>query len=159
MELTRAAENEIYAVSRIYEAVKGGEFCVWSESYPTREHAILDQRAGCLYVLKDGGKIVGCGSVEPEAEDNDLPFWRINDGTHREISRIAISPKHQGRGYAKVLVSLLIEELRAQGVRSVHLLAAKKNPPAFRTYRSLGFEFLGECHRYGADYYVCELLL
>lgn len=44
-------------------------------------------------------------------------------------------------------------------VRSIHLLAVKKNTPVVRTYSALGFDFIGECHRYGADYYVCEKLL
>lgn len=54
---------------------------------------------------------------------------------------------------------MLLEELRRQGVSSVHLLAAKAYPPAVKTYRALGFAFLGECHRYGADYYIFELPL
>jgi len=78
---------------------------------------------------------------------------------HREISRDAITPEHQGRGYARTMVGMLPEELKRQGVASVHLLAAKANPPAVKTYRSLGFDCLGECHRYGSNYYIFELPL
>ena len=53
----------------------------------------------------------------------------------------------------------MLEELKKEGVRSVHLLAAKMNPPALKTYLSLGFEILGECFRYGHEYYVCEKLI
>lgn len=159
MELIRATADDVAAVVKIYDAVRGCGFCVWSDAYPTIEHAARDQSLGCLYVLRIDGEVVGCASVEPIAEDDDLPFWRINDGSHREISRIAISPAHQGKRYAEKMVSLLLDELRFQNVSSVHLLAAKQNPPAYRTYRALGFDFIGECHRYGADYYVCEKIL
>ena len=159
MELIKASREDIPTVVSIYESVKRGEFSVWSETYPTEREALADYEAGCLYVLKEGADFIGCGSVEPVAEDDDLPFWRVNDGTHKEVSRVAVSPAYQGRGYARVLMELMIKELRSLGVRSVHLLAAKRNIPAVRTYRSLGFEFVGECFRYGADYYACELVL
>lgn len=159
MKLRKAKENEITVVSRIYDLVRDGEYCVWSESYPTVEHAKTDFEAGCLYVFENDGEIIGCASVEPVAEDDDLPFWKICDGTHREVSRIAIVPECQGRGYARIMVEQLVETLKTQGVRSIHLLAAKKNPPAMNTYCKAGFEFIGECFRYGADYFVCEKVL
>lgn len=159
MEFFKATAADIAGVVSVYDAVRSRGFCVWSEQYPTALHAEADEKAGCLYVLKDGGKVIGCASIEPIAEDDDLPFWRINDGTHREISRVAISPDYQGKHLAREMVSALLTELKGQGVRSVHLLAAKKNPPAFRTYQSLGFDFLGDCYRYGADYFVCEKIL
>ncbi len=159
MELLKANFADISAVVNIYNAVKGRGFCVWSESYPTEEHARRDEKAGCLYVLKDGEEVLGCASVEPVAEDDDLPFWRVNDGTHCEISRIAILPAHQGKHLAEKMVGMLLCELEKKGISSVHLLAAKANPPAYRTYRALGFDFIGECHRYGSDYFVCEKIL
>lgn len=159
LEFRKATRGEIPLVVEIYDSVRNGEFCVWSDSYPTVEDAVADEAAGCLYVLVKDGDVIGCASVEPVAEDDDLPFWRVVDGSHREISRIAIAPRMQGRGYARVMVSALISELEATGVSSVHLLAAKKNPPAYKTYRALGFEFLGECFRYGAEYFVCEKVL
>ena len=118
-----------------------------------------DEKASCLYVLKYDGKIIGCASVEPVSEDDDLPFWKINDGTHREISRIAISPEYQGKSLARIMVEKLICELKNQGISSIHLLAAKSNPPAFRTYQALEFDFIGECHRYGSGYFACEKIL
>jgi ribosomal protein S18 acetylase RimI-like enzyme len=159
MKLRKANESEIGQVADIYDLVRNGEFCVWSEHYPTGEHARADFEAGCLYVLTDGKELLGCASVEPVAEDDDLPFWRVCDGRHREVSRVAISPKHSGKGYARVMMEQLVAELKREQVSSVHLLAAKVNIPAVKTYKSLGFDFIGECYRYGADYYVCEMVL
>ena len=158
-KLVLGSEEDAKTASEIYDSVRGGELSVWNDSYPLFSDALRDAKAGCLYILMDSGEAVGCASVEPVAEDDDLPFWKICDGTHREISRVAVSPSYRGRGYARIMMEMLIMQLRAGGVRSIHLLCAKKNIPAIKTYRSLGFEFVGECYRYGADYYVCEKLL
>ncbi|MBQ8387348.1 MAG: GNAT family N-acetyltransferase [Clostridia bacterium] len=159
MILIKGSTAHVEAVAKIYEEAKKGEFCVWSEHYPTAEHAHHDAECGGLYLLTDGDTVVGCASVEEIPEDNDLPFWRITDDTHREIARIAIAPEYQGRGYARLMVGLLLDELRAQGARSVHLLAAPENPPAVRTYEKLGFDRVGECHRYGHGYIAFEKIL
>ena len=159
MELIKATIEDTKTVADIYESVKRGEFSVWNENYPTLEDALRDEAANCLYILRENGDTIGCISVEPVAEDDDLPFWKINDGTHREVSRVAVRPDHQGKGYARKMTEMLINKLKSEGVSSVHLLAAKKNLPAVNTYRSLGFEFIGECFRYGADYFVCEKIL
>ena len=158
MKLIRATAADADAAATLYEAVKRGEFCVWSAHYPTLEHATADAAAGCLYLMMYQDTLVGCLSVEPIPEDDDLP-WRVCDGTHREVARVAVAPEHQGHGYAKRAMALLLDLLKEQGVTSVHLLAAMSNIPAFRTYQALGFDVLGQCHRYGSDYYICEKLL
>ena len=158
LRLICADAMHIPCVLSLYEEAKKDEFCVWNEHYPTIEHVTADVMAKGLYLLVRGDDVIGCVSVESVPEDDDLP-WRICDGTHREVARLTIAPCHRGHGYASKMMLLLMEELQRQGARSVHLLAAKCNPPAYRTYRSLGFDFFGECYRYGTDYYICEKLL
>ena len=155
----KAYFGDIEKILALYQDVRGGKFCVWDAGYPNRERAEADIAAGGLYVLSRGGEILACASVEPETEDDDLPEWRICDGTHCEIARVAVASAHQGKGLAKKIMAFLADALRAEGVKSIHLLAGKKNTPAVRTYRALGFDFIGECHRYGADYHVCEKIL
>ena len=155
----KADFGDIEKILALYDDVRGGKFCVWDEGYPNRERAEEDISSGGLYVLETDGEILACASVEPKTEDDDLPEWRICDGTHREIARVAVVSAHQGKGLAKKIMSHLVEKLAADGVRSIHLLAGKKNIPAARTYRALGFSFIGQCHRYNADYYICEKIL
>ncbi len=156
--LVKALTEDIAEVCAIYESVKGGRYCPWNENYPTRSEAEADVAAGTLYVLKSGEEILGCISIEPKAEDDDLA-WQICDGDHREIARVAISPNHQGKGLAKAMVSMLISEMKIQKISSLHLLVAKSNPPAIHTYTSNGFEIIGECYRYDTDFYIAELIL
>lgn len=39
------------------------------------------------------------------------------------------------------------------------LLVSKVNRAAVGLYRSLGFDFVGECHKYGIDFFACEKVL
>lgn len=36
------------------------------------------------------------------------------------------------------------------------LLVSKVNLAAVGLYRSLGFDFVGDCHEYGIDFFACE---
>ena len=45
MELILARAEDIDAVVKIYDSVRGVGFCVWNENYPTREHAERDRDA------------------------------------------------------------------------------------------------------------------
>ncbi len=158
LKLVKAVIEELPKVCAIYESVKGGKYCPWNENYPTQIEAEGDIAAQTLYLLKKGGDIIGCISLEPESADDDLN-WRTCDGNHREIVRVAVLPEHQGKGYAKIMVAMLIDEMKKQNVSSLHLLVAKSNPPAIRTYSDNGFEIIGECYRYDTDFFIAELVL
>ncbi len=156
--LARASKKDLDEVGKLYENVKGGKFCPWNVDYPTMREAEGDLAAGCLYVLKDGARLIGACSIEPVAEDSDLPHWRERE-SFVEIARVAVTPNMQGRGYCTYMISSLLDEIKKSGCRCVHLLVQVDNVTAIKVYRSLGFEFLGTCHRYGSEYYACEKIL
>lgn len=39
------------------------------------------------------------------------------------------------------------------------LLVSRVNIAAVGLYRSLGFDFVGDCHEYGIDFFACEKVL
>lgn len=39
------------------------------------------------------------------------------------------------------------------------LLVSRVNLAAVGLYRSLGFDFVGDCHEYGIDFFACEKVL
>lgn len=159
MKLRKAEKSEIGIVAAMYKSVIGVNNSVWDENYPSEADAKNDWSNGNLYVLEKDGEIIGACSVESEGEFRELSCWKIDDGTQREIARIVISTAHQGHGYAKKMVKALIDELAANGCKSVHLLVAKSNPAAVNTYKSLGFDFVGECFAFGHDYYAAEYVV
>lgn len=157
MSLRRARKTEAQEVLSLYGSVIGAAGCVWDEYYPGSETIARDLENGCLYVYTDkNGVIIGAVSVDLPRELDDIAAWRVCDGTQCEIARVVIAPESQGHGYAAAMLSNLFGILAAGGCHAVHLLVSKSNPAAIKTYRRLGFDILGECHMYDADFYICE---
>ena len=159
MLLMQADVSELKSVEKLYKSVRGQKGCVWNEEYPTFADIENDFKAGCLYVFARGGEIIGAASVVPENELDDLDCFSVKDGTHLEIARVVIARQYQGNGYSENMLAQLFAVLYDKGCRSVHLLVIRDNHAAIKTYRKLDFSFLGECSRYGHDYFICEKLL
>jgi ribosomal protein S18 acetylase RimI-like enzyme len=53
---------------------------------------------------------------------------------------IDLVPRAQGHGYGPVLLQFMLERLRQEGSRGVHLGAAPSNLRAQKVYRALGFQ-------------------
>ena len=159
MTFREAKAEDLAQIAALYAGAIGTEGCTWSENYPTEEDIHADFQAGGLYVLEDGGRVIGAASVASEHELDDLDCWSLADGTHREIARVVISRNYAGQGLAGQMLSLLLEELRNSGCRGVHLAVACQNRAAIRTYEKLGFAFLRECQLFGHDFFLCEKTL
>ncbi len=76
-----------------------------------------------------------------------------SDAQRWYIANVATHPDYRGRGLARALVSAALDRIRAQGGRYALLRARADNEPAYRLYRSLGFQHLetgtilkGEAH-------------
>lgn len=53
----------------------------------------------------------------------------------------------------------VMEELKKRGYKAVHLLVAKDNVKALRSYDKLNFENVGECELWGHMYWCYEKAL
>ncbi len=159
MNLRKAVQTDINIVADIYKSVIGMNYSVWTEDYPTIQNVVQDFRNGNLYVFEDNNIIIGACSVESESDFENSDFWKINDGTQCEISRIVIAPEYQGKGYARIMVGNFINVLAENGCKSVHLFVVKSNIPAVETYRSLDFDFSGKCSMFGHEYFAMEYIV
>ncbi|MDE7234014.1 MAG: GNAT family N-acetyltransferase [Ruminiclostridium sp.] len=157
--LRRARESDLPAVMLLYRSAIGFPGLPWSEEYPNHETLAADYAAGGLYILEENGLPVAAASVVPENEHDDMTCWQILDGTQKELARVVVDQSERKRGYAKKMLTLLLEELEKSGCHTVHLLVAVGNEAANRLYRSLSFEFLCECREYDCDFYACEKIL
>ncbi|MDE6101934.1 MAG: GNAT family N-acetyltransferase [Ruminococcus sp.] len=159
MNLRKAVQTDIDIIVELYRSVIGLNNSLWTADYPTRQNAVSDFRNGNLYVLENNNIIIGACSVESESVFENTYFWKINDGTQCEISRIVISPEYQGNGYAKIMVGKLIEKLAENGCKSVHLFVVKSNVPAVEAYKRLNFDFSGEYSMFGHEYFAMEYIV
>lgn len=154
-----ARYDDVTAVSDIYKgSAKRGDGTTWNEFYPTIDDAANDLGADRLFVLEEYGRVVGCVSVAPESELSDLDFWKYQRPDALEITRLGVSPDSRQRGIAKDMAKALICCLFENGCSAIHLLAAKQNIAAINMYKSLGFDFRGECRMFDIDFYACELI-
>ncbi len=154
--LRKAIAIDLGHIKYMQRLVIGKNGCTWDENYPSDTIRYNDCAAECLYVLAEKYNTIGAVSVVPENELDDIECWEVKDGTQREIARLVIMPEYQGKGYSKVMLSQLFSLLAKEGCHAVHLLVAKSNEPAVNLYKSLGFNFLGECFRYENNFYICE---
>jgi len=86
--------------------------------------------------------------------------WRVTDEVH--LLNVAVHPERRGLGYGRTIVTAIVDEARALGVRVVFLEVRAGNVVARRLYRQLGFRDLGIRRGYygpGQDAIVMELRL
>lgn len=157
MTVTPAVPADAPAVLALYDSVKGRPGCLWDEDYPRPDNVEYDLAHDGLYLLKEGGALVGAASVVYEAQLDEFTFWTPTDLPTVELARIAIAPDRQGQGLAKTMLRQVFARL--DGVGAVRLLAGPGNPAAWKTYSALGFRRVGQCFKYGHDYLAMELLL
>ncbi len=143
----------------LYRSVIGSEFCVWDEVYPGMEEIRADLETKNLFVLRSCAEIVGAISIVPENELDELECWRDRDGSIAEIARVTVAPGFQGRGLARIMVQEIEKILVDRGFTRVHLLVARENIPALKTYEKAGYPVMGECDMYGHRYFACEKVL
>ncbi len=156
MTFRTATHADLDAVLALYEEAKRGPFCVWNEAYPTREDAEADLAGEDLYVLDDGGVVIGALSVVPENELDDQPCWQLTGEGVREIARVVVAAEYHGHGYAGVMVAHICAILRERGERALHISVATSNPPARKTYPRQGFVEVGEAELFGGAYVLME---
>lgn len=155
--LFRAAKpKDAHHIFPLYRSVVGQACCVWNDQYPGMPEISHDIETGNLFVLEDGGSIMGAISIVPENEMDDFPCWTVRNNAC-EIARVVIHPAHQGKGHARLLVREITRILQEdRQCAAIHLSVATVNVPAYRTYMNLGFTMVGEKDMYGNQYHLCE---
>lgn len=153
-----AQKKESESIFALYQSVIGQPYCTWNEVYPGKTEMLHDLETYNLFLLEENDVIIGAASIVTENEMDGVPYWNVKKNAC-EIARIVIHPSWQGKGYAKVLVSNILDILKCRNCSSVHLAVADKNIPAYKTYQKLGFITVGEIDMYGNHYYLCEKII
>lgn len=74
------------------------------------------------------------------------------------FDRLLIDKQHQGKGYAKPAVQLILQEIRSHYPNTdIYLSVYAENHPAIALYRSFGFEFTGELDTKGEEIMIIEV--
>jgi [ribosomal protein S18]-alanine N-acetyltransferase len=121
----------------------------WS---PATMRADLESPHTFYLVVEEAGRVVGYAGLRAPAGSADA-----------DIQTIAISAESRTRGRGRTLLTGLLEEAHARGVRDVFLDVRDDNAVAQELYRSEGFVEVGRRPRYyqaaGRDAIVMRLAL
>ena len=147
-------QDDAEQVLSLYQSAKNSAFCVWNDSYPSIAEIEHDLETKNLYVMTDGGKVIGAISVVPENELDGFDYWPCKEG--KEIARVVIDKAYQGHGLSFEMIQRIESILRRNGCKAIHLSVVKTNIPAYKTYIKAGFAVVGEAQMYGNDYYLME---
>ena len=151
-------ESDLDTVRHFYRALAGTEFCAWTDIYPGEPELQSDFSRDSLFCIRDdvSGEIAGLVSIDDDPEVNRFRAGRKSCSRRQKISRLGVAEKYQNRGIARELLAGAMEELRRRGCKSAHMLVAKDNVKALRSYAKLAFEKVGEYVLQGHDYWCFE---
>lgn len=132
----------------------------WDEIYPSTDNITADIAAGTLDVLRAGGVIVACITVD----QNYDPLWQhLNWSSDSEpaaaVHRLMVHPSQQGRGLAKQLMLHAEAVARFRGCRSIRLDTFLQNPAAMALYPRLGYRPTGTAMMRKGEFAGFEKLL
>lgn len=95
----------------------------------------LDAKGRTQYIARLNDKAVGIGAIQREADE-------------ATIYGLAVSPRMQGRGIGRGIVTWMINDLLATGMDQILIEVDSTNQRALHLYRSCGFEPEATFHYY-----------
>ena len=143
MNFERVKREEADTVLKLYRSLLGTPYCVWTEEYPSEKEVEFDLSRDALFCMRDdAGNIAGVISIDDDPNVECLTCWSETMVPSAEVSRVGVCQEFKKRGY-----------------KAVHLLVAKDNVKALRSYDKLNFENVGECELWGHMYWCYEKAL
>ncbi len=149
MTIRKAAGTDLNSVVRIYDEIHTAEEegkCTtgWIRKiYPVRETAEKALERGDLFVLEDGGRILGTALINQIQVDvyHGAP-WKHNVPEDQVcvLHTLVISPDAAGKGYGTAFVRFYEQYAAEHGWPELRIDTNAKNQAARRMYRQLGYQ-------------------
>ena len=155
-EIVMATEEDREEIFALYKMQIGREFCPWTDDYPSHKTIDFDLARDALFVLKSDGVIKATIALDEDENVNNLTCWDSSLEPEGELSRIAVLPEEQNKGYGRIMMKFGMEELKRRGYKGIHILVNKHNAKAIQCYSVLGFNVVGECFMYEEDFLCYE---
>ena len=162
MEFRLARREEAEEILKLYKSLIGMEYCAWTENYPTEQEVEFDLSRDALFCLREISAtqpLVGVISIDDDPQVKALSCWSQELTPVAELSRLGVAAEYQNRGIARRLLREAMEVLKQRGYKAVHILVAKDNVKALRSYEKLHFTLAGECNLYDHAYWCYEKAL
>lgn len=117
--------------------------CWEKDVYPTDDALRGYIDCGEMRLLIVDGEIAAAAALgySPDGSDIHWPSG-AQDGEYATINMVAVHPRFARRGFARRIVSHLIDVARTHSLRAVRLDVVDFNEPAKQLYLSLGFRYV-----------------
>ncbi len=148
MNIRKAAARDIAAVSEIFEQIhteeESGRVTIgWIRGvYPVRATAEAAIGRGDLFVLEDGGEVLGSAIINQVQVDSYVGAAWEHDAPDNEVMvlhTLVISPRAARRGYGKAFVAYYERYAREHGCKYLRMDTNVRNANARALYQKLGY--------------------
>lgn len=135
----------------------------WNEHYPNEATFIKDIERNELYVWEINNEIIGCIVISTLIDTEYTSVkWLTPNTNNIYIHRLAIHPKHQGKGYAQKLMQHAEQFAVTNNFKSVRLDTFSQNQRNQLFYELRGYKKLEEIffsNQSKFPFYCYELVL
>lgn len=157
MQIVMATSNDNAEILALYRTMIYGA-ADWNEFYPDEETIADDLSRDSLFVMKnENNEIIAAISIDKDDEVDALPCWDKSLQPSGEFSRICVRKDMQNQGIARKMVEYILERLKNEGKKSVHILVKTGHIVALGLYTKIGFKQVGECNMFDKDFVCMEI--
>lgn len=152
MEIIKCTKDYIDKATKMYDdstyfLSTHINYPLWTyKVYPSRSTVEDCTNNNTLYIALDNNEVLGAFKLNEDPEgDYDSASWSINlkQGEYLVIHALAVNPKVQGKGIAKLMLKKAIEIAKDNNYKAIRLDIVPTNIPAIKLYESVGFKYVG----------------
>ena len=120
-------------------------FPCWEKGiYPSDETLLGYISRGEMCLRTVDGEIAAAAALSSHLDGGDEILWPsgAKEGEYGTVNMVAVHPRFSRRGFARQMVSHLMEIARETGLRALRLDVVDRNTPAQQLYTGLGFQYV-----------------
>jgi ribosomal protein S18 acetylase RimI-like enzyme len=119
----------------------------WNSAYPEPERIQQDLDSSSIYLVKDKGVCKGMVTLnETEPQDYNQVIFRSSSHKPMYLQNMAVHPKWQGQGIAKLMVDFAQKIAKNKGFDSIRLDVFKPSESAKQLYKTQSFKEVASFH-------------
>jgi len=119
----------------------------WNEHYPNKKAFTNDVKRDELYILEFNGQVIGSVVLSDFMNEEYIPInWLSENDKNLYVHRLAIDPRHQGKGYAQKLMDFAEAFAKDNNYRSIRLDTFSQNKRNQKFYELRGYNQLDDIY-------------
>lgn len=156
-------ENILQITRECASFMESKGICQWNAHYPNKSAFKNDALRGELYVVENNNNVIGCIVISTFMDEvYKKVSWLTESKQNIYIHRLAVQPKHQGKGYAQKLMDFAEEYAIKNSYTSIRLDTFSQNKRNQKFYELRGYKPLDKIYfpkQSKHPFYCYELIL